>query len=758
MAKAEREYYDWFEQEYAKCINFSDLQKLVIDKKCGTKIQKSTRDMKYRYSSIWRYDVLFTMRYYTTFRKTDYACTVFKISRPGAHSIVSINNMQFHTIYAMLFSYKENDTYVHDMVSACPTFSSADGEFRHRFITVSQFLHYYEKANVGFIENHMLKQIKKRELEITSETVFPASHSESDKSKLLESINTARFPIKFYVAAWFQDYVRNLKGVIENHVSKGYKEAVFSNTDRAFYDANKETVESCYNASSEFSRFKKTAETHFTPLEMGQKIIPLTVKQLENIGDVQYTVWMEIAMTAHLGSLVINGIAPGFPLLNDWFLIPGNIPGIYNNPVMHMRLHHSGIAQGIIRDLEQARKNTFILDPETRREIFISYHMEGLSHSIEMPMEYAEDEMIMSNYTLCYVSEYVGRTMADQPTLIRGSKSHANLTGPIFSDKKWLDKYIFEYLHNLYAMNLHLGVIHGDLHLNNITLFAKRYTVDHNTGEFVVPNPKIIYNVHNELYAFTTTGTTSCVIDFSRCIVSSTNPLTKQSNKKILAEHKRRIVKIYEREFPDFSAQYAAELMAALHTKYDMVFKLLTALDSRKLSTGLLSLLGKLPEAGEDVYNTLNKIKKMSEQYLTMGMESLFKGSFASIDDIQWPMLDMITRLFADYKLENLPDQEFTLVDYYCIDNTIRYQTVGHDHLPPNLQPETIAKFKVAENIKGMGNYKRYLKHKVQQEKNVVLAQDTEKNNKAARRGSMVDYNAEHIKSSESFNEFYYDT
>jgi hypothetical protein len=765
MSKAELEYYHWFEQEYANCINFQNLQSLLESKKIGPQIRSSAKKLKYKFSSIWRYDVLFTMRYYTVFRKTDYAVTMFKIFRPGTNSIAGVSNMQFQTIYATLYSFRDDasqNTYQHDMVSVCPTFSSADGEFRHRFITVSQFLHYFQNpetsAEIALIEQYLLKQIKKRELELTSETVYPSEHSESDQSALLESINRTRFPIKFLVIAWMLDYVRYAKGFIENHVTKGYKESMFSNTDKSFYETNKAAVDKCYEKAFNFARYFKSAESPFSPLELGQKIIPLTVKQVENMGDPQYSIWMELAMTAHLSTLVINGIAPGFPLLNDWFLIPGNIPGMYNNPVMHMRLHHSDIAKSIVKDLEQARKNTYILDPESRRELFISYNMEGLSHSIEMPMDYAEDEIIMSNYTLCYVSEYVGRTMADQPALIRNSKVHSNSTGPIFTDKKWLDKYVFEYLYNLYAMNLHLGVIHGDLHLNNITLFAKRFTVNPETGEFVIPNPRIIYNVHGELYAFLTTGITSCVIDFSRCIVSSTNPITKQSNKKILAEHKRRIMKIYEREFPEFCAAHGADLMAALHTKYDMVFKLLTALDSRKLATGLLSLLGKMPEAGEDVYSLLNKIKKMSEQYLTVGMEQLFKGTFADLDQIQWPMLDMISRLFDDYKIEKLPDQSFTLVDYFCIDNTIRYSTTEYDKLPPNLLPESIAKYKVTENIKGMGNYKRYLKHKFRQEKNINLVQDTEKNNKSARRGSPVDYGEEHVKSSASFNEFYYDT
>ena len=31
-------------------------------------------------------------------------------------------------------------------------------------------------------------------------------------------------------------------------------------------------------------------------------------------------------------------------------------------------------------------------------------------------------------------------------------------------------KYIFEFVYNLLAMNIHLGLIHGDLHLNNGTI------------------------------------------------------------------------------------------------------------------------------------------------------------------------------------------------------------------------------------------------------------------------------------------------
>lgn len=743
-------YHRWYENEYARIINLESI---------GTNqpkwVSESTSKFSYRFSSIWRHEVMTILKYYVVPRKLEYVCTIFKISH-------GINQ----TTYAFLYSSVGKDIH-HEFVSICPTFTSADGEYRHRFISVVQFLHEYAKcqSQLELLEKHVLKQIRKKKIQLFSATVGGVVNTHKQVN---DSIEKLRLPIKFYTVAWYLSRHLLSVGTLETHITHGYIEAMFSSDDDDFYKKyEKQLYQNIDAILIHLSRFYKEKIQLHSPVEIGQKLIPLTIKQVEDIGDTQHSTWAEIQISQFASNLVINGISPTYPIFGNWFLIADSSPSMYDNTVMHIKLRNSEDVKNIVKNLEHVRKHTYVFDPIKKKEVYLSYNMEGLSQAIEIPMDYAEEEMIMSNHTLCTLVEHMGRTLANQINL-RNDSVWTKTDGGLFTDLRWFAKYMFEYLYGLYALNYRLRIIHSDLHLNNATIFAKRFTVNGETGESLVPNPTIMYRVHDQVYCYPTTGRTSCIIDFSRAIIGPGSPLEESffqtSATSSWSDQHRKIKQTYQRELPEFYQEHKDELQIALLEDYESVFKLFTAIDAFKLSKGMAVLLTEAKSPNE-LLEFVNKINKLALSYLTLGMLRVFKKQPAINDN--WPMHDIITQCFGDYTTDKVTDTNITLVDYFSIDNSLKYDTRDYEKFPPTVKFDYIIKHKIPEHQIGLSHYHEWIESGklVTEDAKVADVQSAERADKAKRRGSPVaePVSATEVKKLETklqsiSPEFYYET
>lgn len=774
MDESIKKYYSWQEEEFKKVINVKQLYVKAEELKLSW-LQEALFDP--RWSSIWRHEVLGTLKYYVIPKKTEYICTWFRISRSGSTSYRAIKNVQFHTIYAFMYSYDDPIKGLqHEFACACPTFISADGEYRHRFMSIQQYLDMREVHAylLDKVEEHFVQQLVTKQVSISTETIYPP-YLESKKlqlhKQLISFIDKYRLTILFYIVTWFNDYLKYTDGTLENHIIKGYPEAMFSSHDENFYKTICEQVKSKINfIVRDFQRFHKPQKVSGIPyLEVGQKIIPITVKQLEEIDSIQHDIWAEMRISLLVGDLVINGISPSFPIFNTWFLIQGTKTSMYDNQIMSFKMNHSTIASEIVRKLEGDRRGTYILDPIKKNEIYLSYNMEGLSKTIEVAMDYAEESMIMAKTTLCSLVEHVGRTMADQPNFICIKYNEHN--GPLFESHLWFAKYMFEYLYGIYMMNSKLNLIHGDLHLNNVTVFMKRGLVDPNTETTHVPNPHIIYNVDDILYIFPHYGRFSCIIDFSRSIIGSQFPLEKLDiPHAIAADQRRKILRTFEKEFPEFYQEHHQSIQSSLLSDYDAVFHAFSAIDAYKLASGMIHMLTTRKEIKNtetpNLIKFLTGIQQSAFHYLTVVMLQIFARQ-TSAEKIGWPLAQIITDHFAPYTVNKfIPLGKTTIVDYYSSSNTIRYNTRNYDDFPPNVKLDYVIKHKIPIEQVGIANYYDYQEYiRVRNEnERVAEIQEAECAIKSERRGSpessVVTPSKEKIKDFQkhltTINEFYY--
>jgi len=132
------------------------------------------------------------------------------------------------------------------------------------------------------------------------------------------------------------------------------------------------------------------------------------------------------------------------------------------------------------------------------------------------------------------------------------------------------------------------------------------------------------------------------------------------------------------------------------------------------------------------------KIRKMSEHYLTISILSIFKGQTATIESMEWPLLGIIKTVFEGYTIDKFKALgESTLIDYFCIDNELQYNTRHYEQFPPTVKFDYIVDNKIPIYQAGLANYHSlYESGELQKEEEKAAAiQDNEKKNKAQRRG-----------------------
>lgn len=727
-------YYRWYEKQYAEVIKLPEYRRRV-DKADVKWLQGSLKQFEYRYSSIWRSEVLDNLKYHITPRKTEQITTVFKIDR--VRSLGKDRSVEFHTTYAFLYSHNERGKTIHDYVCIAPTLQSADGEYRQSFISFKQFSYYVEHFNevIEKVESQIAKQLKEKAIGIQIESFFPLidrkkKNFDRIKKKFLNLVDEQRLALKLYSVVWVMQYYRYNEDIMENHITPGYKESIITSEEDTFYN---EQIRPMFGPTDHFSdRFDRVIvhpKQHYAPADCGQKLIPLKVKDMENPENIRLAPWREVYIASRVGDLVINGICAGFPIYVDWFLISTNSPSIWDNQVSHTKLDHSMIATDIVRKLENARKYTYDLGSKGD-ELFISYKMQGLSETIEVPMEYAEKELILAPVTLCSVTEHVGRTIADLPNMMK--KSFYRLeTGPLYSDVRVFGKYLFEYVYTLYSMNYHLHAIHTDLHLNNIALNTIRqfhHNVLSEDPELMVTNVHVIYDLSDgdpdsdlESFIFPHYGRYATIIDFSRGVIGRDQLLKdfpEHQVDQIISNQRRRLQNAFARELPEFYKGHALQIEALFLQNFDLGHRYLTAIDTYKLTRGFISMFTRdIPDLVPEVEALVKKVNAMALNFLTIEIQRAFRREVKTPEQLGYPNLKILRECFKEFRIElfnqkagrrNDPNKGITIVDVFQAHNPLRYNIREYEKFPPQVKFDYLIRNKITVNDAGLKNYEQY--------------------------------------------------
>lgn len=689
-------YYKYYEEQYLKVIGLGDLNKLASVKGLEW-IRSLAGKFSYPFSSIWRHENLANIKYLMTPRKLGQITTVFKISR-------SDGKKQVTTSYAILYSHMDGKKAVHDFVTVSPTYKSSDGEYRHRFIPVKQLLAHetnypdlYES-----VERHLIKKAKDGKIILQATT---ACEDSNIRKRIDKSVDQLGLALVFYATEWFSEFSRYLRGRSENHIVSGYHEAMFGEDDMEIWNANKEFL--TIQIKSELfyrhaSRIVPNPNQKRITTECGQKLVPLTVRDVESADDIRLAPWREMYITSLVGDLVVSGITHGVPLLGDWFFIELD-SSMFDNEISAAKLKHSEVASDIVRRLESTRRNTYLLDPVNNKEIYLSYKMAGLSDAVDIPMNYAERELVMSDLCLCAVEEHLGRTVGDLPNLMMHDSYSASV-GPMFSEYIHFARYCFEFVYTLHCLNKFLGVIHGDPHPNNVTIYTVADRFLYNKS--LIKNPHIIYRVEDSLYIFPTKERCAAFIDFSRGFVWSdalSKDYTETQIAQIRSNYQTRILTVLHDLLPTYMEDHSADVELAFNRHFDLAYKVFAVLDTYRLMAGLDQLFTQqvlgVPKhlktycnkrmLNEQALPLLANLRDRALELFTQQMELLIKAPRDRPPTIPDLNLLLLQEYFKEFLIQpNTPEplEPITLVDYWSDQNELRYNIRHYDSFPPTVK------------------------------------------------------------------------
>jgi len=648
-------------------------------------------------------------------------------------SCMAVKSMGTYSIYGYLYSQwnSTKQVYEHKYICASPTYHSQDGEYRHRLIPFWQWEALQKRFEDVFsiAETYVLQKMENGDYEFNTVIFYPKIFT-GDQQTFENDIDGRRLPIYVYTLAWMYDFHQIHDHVVENHINPAYQYIVYQEDGLPVYNEITSKLLSMGVSYSEFTYYISTLQQNVNapinniPLDCGQKIIPMTRGELIHAGDIRFQIWREIYISRLCCDLVVNFTSPSFPFINKFFYIQNTFEALYDNPSQHEKYENSNLAGEVSNLLSEADRLNF-KDGSKATGNYINAKFHNLSRKVNHSIKYARDSIRLTDVAICITSEWTGRTLRDTTALAAFEKS-TNMYAKLYSSADIFKKHVFEYLYAFYSMNKKLGVIHGDLHLNNATLYTNVQELDANPN---TPNPTVCYivdygNGKSQTYKFIHNGVYSVIIDMSRSIVSDRQRLERDFGKRsadmYMLEQNKRALHLLLHYFPTSVERHREKTEHLIATNFELVFRLLTLVDPFSIFKNLEIMfqvdLPNLPELKVDplIAGYLREVTVQCENIFTRLFDDVVSDRITSPDDIEWPCLSVIKLLFDDsrvYKAEDLND--CTIVDVFSQMNPLKYSVRSYDTMHELLRLDIENRLRVKygidiqENIDAVELFKR---------------------------------------------------
>ena len=618
---------------------------------------------------------------------------------------------------------------------------SCDGEYRANLIRW-QDMDYSKKMFKAIwidIEDYISDVRERRGWNLTFGHFSPHVARYDNTLRDIDNIvRTESFMLTFLAASWFIFIFHEQSKRTNTHINQEFYEIFTKHYDEDFLIIEniikKHTIAEIQKFLLSITVFyeilkdnppekKLNDNSHNTKLwcNTGFKMIPLNMSENLKCFNLKYKPWREYFAINKMSDLVINCITPGVPLFATYYYIMNSKKNLYDNKTQYLRLKNSEIAQEILKSLHEAQKGTYWVtgsNKKTDKKIksWISNKFKKLDEKIQTPIEYATDEIIMSDASLMFIVEHVGVTFSNVFVFLEKSKTFHQKYGALLTDSGYhvFAKYIFNICYTLMTLNIKLGIIHGDLHLNNVTinLNAHRYDID----DFIV------YDTQDKRYIFQHDYVNSFLIDFSRVIFDTEkyNLLTDlnlpkshkmfDSYEEMVLVDKTELLNLYIMIFPQ-KERVKEELTVLFKKHYDAVFKLLSQLDIYMFSLRMLKLFEhfKLP-IGKKITDLLDNIYKMSERSVTYDMNQLLDDHSYSTKILSEPSRyqTLIEKNFSEFVDGAYYDKITTIGEYYSIKNDFRFNSSQYSTFPRGVQTVEYEKDGKLYSFEGRNNINKY--------------------------------------------------
>lgn len=621
-----------------------------------------------------------------------------------------------NAIYGFLHSRCIDGKLQHQYLVTGPAFKSQDGEYHSRLISAAQFkevtIAYAEEF--AAVEPMVLARITSSRMKLVEEVYSTAGCNEG----ATESTVNSRSAIMVFIASWIADYRKIATGTLENHTDEHYR-GIIDQPDsaiahRKLAEVSSETRIAKLVHNLTYISSQSSGEASLLPIACGQKITPLTVIETLRVGDIIYPTWREMYLNDIVANLVLNFISPSFPIPGGWFYIHGADPVLFDNPAMLEKYARSQSADTVVERLRDASRFTHV-DGDVKKPT-LSSQFGRLSDKITTASAYANSELRLTSLAVCTTSEYVGFTMRDLPSKI-ASERHKRDYAQIFGSIEHFAKHMFEYIYAFYCMNSRAGIIHGDLHLNNITIH-RVHNQHINIGSTV--NSRVVYVVANDsddpiptqhAYVFPHLGVFSMIIDMSRAVLCDYKRIERDFGPGAADMHQtqqqNRVLNIIKYAFPDVFEEFRAPIVALAQSNFPLLFKITTIIDTFTVMSNIKSMIAVDPlfrervKTADGVLDLLNRLITAAEKSFQTNLRRAIRGEINLEMDLEWPNYNIIREIFTSYEVvESVAKPGATpVVDMFRSDNGFKCDISDYDSWGPLLSPEWL--YELYEKVYG---------------------------------------------------------
>ena len=549
-----------------------------------------------------------------------------------------------------------------------PTYESRDGEFRRGFMRFDQFGEQLQMLSdkASSLEAAVAELVGAGAVE-----TWTAAYPSSANDELAGRARALRLPITGLVLVFLYDRDRFRMA----HTNKAYG---------ALIDA----IAGAHPALGPGP--KLGAPPVGRPIFLcGQKLVPMTVREVAQVSDFHLAAWRELAVTRAAGDLVLNYITPSFAIYNQWTYVEGAGAPLFDNAPMKERYARSRAVERTARLVREARRTLVpVVAPSAAPSAapgaapLNNIHTEALGAQLYESLEYAQSFLLMSTVAILHTMEDVGVTLASLPLVPPAKRASMDLSAGSGA------RFLFEYAYAAHCLHTKLGVAHTDLHSNNLTAYPWG---GHAAGR-MYDDPVVAYVAgprgEADTYVFPAAGTSGCIIDYSRAILGPDFRPRLEAGRSasyadaIYRDQAARVLRALYRYAPTYVEKHQAAIRAAVLANFEAVFPVLCAVDYVAIGRagGVLCEAGAPPAVAE----LAARLEAAAQEALVTGLHDLVEARGAAARPPAFPGPALFQAVFGAWHFPRWAAAEprrlktAQLVDAYNYNNGLRYS--GDDY------------------------------------------------------------------------------
>lgn len=624
-----------------------------------------------------------------------------------------------------------------------PTYDSADGEYRNNFITYNTYLllFNYEKFNdlINFIKEDLIKNIT-----LSYDIIIPFYNNDKNNNKIIKVIKSElKNNIENYYTYCYLNYFYKYKSkLLSNHINKNFNKCIYNNKSVEDKLLKKHDLE-YYNKSirsMNITKYENIIE-YLLNKSYGQKITPITFGELKKKNDIEENIWREIFIKTKINNLLYNGILNNIPYFLGYFYINSSNKNIYDNDVTYLKILYSDYVKNEIKKIHNIKNR---LTEEMQKNLIILNKINSLQNKLCIPINYSENNIILSKISLCSVDVYSGSPIANLLQYINypNDSNYKNYID-IFKSFSYFKSIYFKIIYTLMCYNKYYNIIHNDLHMNNILLhnitpskikISKHYQL-YNLNDEEYSEGMNLNNYNNKIFLIPYKYYIPYIIDFSRSFIHISDNVDKNKITNNLIEHyKTSMIHTIKTELPNFYNIHKLYILFCIHEAFNKFYKIYSAFDIYKSSKGLIFILEQsLKNTSFDKHYIENNhitfmksINVYAINFMKKYLLLLYDNFDTKIPDIR---NDIIVKFYSKYNLNKfkISKNKKILKDYYSLSKKIE-KTTNFDINNVIFNEKKVKELGIYNNFNSyftnINEYSDYLKNCNYKEKNTKLKKD----------------------------------